>query len=158
MKSTATKPAKAKPAMTDEQLSNAKDEAMLPELTKDQAVFGYDEHRKVVQVRYLPLGPEKTIVKALVPHLSALQDILAKGDELKAGIIDLDSLQPLVLALSDVLPECVAAAFEDQGITLEWLNQHSDLGQVFEAAMKQMAKIRSLDLLGKLLRSGGRKS
>ncbi len=130
------------PEMNDEQLQEAIDEAAIPELSKDEVTFGYGENAKTVKVMYPNLKIEKQLIKWIAPYAYLLGELEKGGLETIGKILD---------QMADVLPKCVAIAFERQGITLEWLEENSDTTQILAAINAQMGKIRGADLLGKLL-------
>jgi len=132
--------------ISDEQVADLLDEALDPALSKDWVMFGEGEHAKRCQVRYLNLRAERRIAKALAPHLHLLNGI-------ETG--NLAGMGAIIEQLADVLPECVAAAFDRDGITVEWLDEHATSKQVLEAVRSQLGKMALADLLGKLFRTGG---
>lgn len=115
---------------------------------KQNALDAAQKRFKRVQVRMLNLGAERRIVKLLAPHVGLLGQLEDNS---------LSSMGELLGALADVLPEAVAIAFQDQGITVEWLDSYSNSDQVIQAVRAHLGKINKIDLLGKLLPSGGLK-
>lgn len=138
------------PPVTDPELAELKEEAADPELSQDAIMLG----GKPVKVMLLNLRAERKIVKLLAPYLGKLKDLEAlDGAE---GQVHLDVLGELIADLSDVLPECVAAAFERQDITIEHLDEHSNAEEILAAVKAQLAKNSLADVLGKLFKTAGR--
>lgn len=118
---------------------------------------------RVYQVRIPNLRASRRVAKVLAPKLILLKDLAARAavaaeggqDAMALGLEALADMGPIVEQLADELPEILEALFESQGATLDWLDRHVLLPQVVDALTKQFAKLGSVEVLGKLLRSGG---
>ena len=102
---------------------------------------------KRVKVRVLNLKAEGRILALLKPHMHLLDKIEAMG--LDGGSVGLKDFGEIAAELAEVLPGVIAAAWERDGVTVDWLEEFSDLEQLFKAAMEQLKKTRLMDLLGK---------
>lgn len=131
------------PPVTDPELAELKGEAQDPSLSQDVITLC----GRQVQVRLLNWKAERKIIKALAPHVAKLQDIMGAN-----GSVDgLEMLGTVVSELADVVPECVAAAFHRDGITVAMLEDESNAKELITAIKAQIEKNGLADILGKLL-------
>lgn len=131
--------------ITDEQLLNAKDEAIDPDLSRDYVEFGDGDSHRRCKVRLLPMKIERRIKKAVAEHLPLLEKLDNAGYEAMSEVFD---------AASDVLPDIVAMAFGHESVSREWLEDNASHEQQVRALLAVLKKQGLSDALGKLLRRG----
>lgn len=144
--------------ITDQELESMTEEAIDPTLSRDYVTFGDGENAKRLQVRIPKLRAARKLTKLLAPKLSKLMELGKQAQAAKdeaEGLVSLGSMGSIVDELADDLHEVLAAAFEGQGVTAEWIDEHADLPQTIEAIQKLLGKVGMTSLLGKPLPSAG---
>jgi len=95
----------------------------------------------------LNLKIERRVGRILAPHMSLLDSLGKEG---------LDGLGELVAALAEDAPEAIAAVFESQGVTVEFLDEYSHTRQLIPVIMAQLDKLGLADILGNASKKKGR--
>lgn len=142
--------------ITDERLDAMTEEAIDPTMSRDFVTFGEGENAKRLQVRIPKLRAARKLTKILAPKLAKLMALgkEASSEEGQAkSAVAVGSMGPILDELADDIHEILAAAFDGQGITAEWIDEHAGLDQVADAVTKLLGKVGLTNELGKLLRT-----
>lgn len=137
--------------VSDAELERMNEEAIDPTISRDYVTFGDGQDAKRLQVRIPKLKAGRKLAKILAPKLEKLTGLAkqAQGAAGAAGLIAIGDMGPIIDELADDLHEMLAAAFDGQGVTADWIDEHAGLDQVADAIQKLLGKVGLTSLLGK---------